>query len=115
MKTTKLAAGGSINNRDRSLTNESEKKTNPRRRSFSRRAFLSGSLAAGAGTIGLGLLGNIPSSNASRGGLTPGDAALLRFAAAAAPLEADFWIQYNALGGIQHSAAPVGTCNPPHN
>jgi len=114
MKTTKLAAGGSINNRDRSLTNESEKKTNPRRRSFSRRAFLSGSLAAGAGTIGLGLLGNIPSSNASRGGLTPGDAALLRFAAAAELLEADFWIQYNELGGIQDSEVPGGTGNTPY-
>src|SRR5262249_24311473 len=111
MKTTKLAASGSINDRDRSATNEAERKTNRRRRSFSRRAFLRGSLAAGAGTLGLGLLGNIPSTKASRGGLTPGDAALLRFAAAAELLEADFWIQYNELGGIQDPEVPGGTGN----
>src|SRR5215470_15952835 len=111
MKTTNPTATGSINNGGRSPTNEAERKTNRRRRSFSRRAFLRGSLAAGAGTIGLGLLGNIPSTKASHGGLTPGDAALLRFAAAAELLEADFWIQYNELGGIQDSEVPGGTGN----
>lgn len=111
MKTTNPAAIGSINNGDCSPTNKSEKKANLRRGSFSRRAFLRGSLAAGAGTIGLGLLGNIPNTKASRGGLTPGDAALLRFAAAAELLEADFWIQYNELGGIQDPEVPGGTGN----
>ena len=112
MKTTHLAATGLNNNCDQSISNGSEKQSNPRRRSFSRRAFLRGSLAAGAGTIGVGLLGNTPSTRASRGGLTPGDAALLRFAAAAELLEADFWIQYNELGGIQDSEVPGGTGNP---
>ena len=112
MKTTHLAATGLNNNCDQSISNGSEKQSNPRRRSFSRRAFLRGSLAAGAGTIGVGLLGNSPSTRASRGGLTPGDAALLRFAAAAELLEADFWIQYNELGGIQDSEVPGGTGNP---
>ena len=111
MKTTHLAATGLNNNCDQSISNGSEKQSNPRRRSFSRRAFLRGSLAAGAGTIGVGLLGNTPSTRASRGGLTPGDAALLRFAAAAELLEADFWIQYNELGGIQDSEVPGGTGN----
>jgi len=111
MKTTNPAATGPINNEGRSPTSKSEKKTSLRRHSFSRRAFLRGSLAAGAGTIGLGLLGNIPSTKASRGGLTPGDAALLRFAAAAELLEADFWIQYNELGGIQDPEVPGGTGN----
>ena len=32
--------------------------------------------------------------------ITAGDAALLRFAAAAEILETDFWVQYNELGGI---------------
>jgi hypothetical protein len=114
MKTTNTAATGPINNEDCSSTNKSEKKPNPRRRPFSRRAFLRGSLAAGAGTISLGLLGNIPSTRASRGGLTPGDAALLRFAAAAELLEADFWIQYNELGGIQDPEVPGGTGNVPY-
>jgi hypothetical protein len=51
-------------------------------------------------------------AEASRGGLTTGDAALLRFAAAAEILEADFWIQYNELGGIPDPEVPGGTGNP---
>jgi hypothetical protein len=58
------------------------------------------------------LLGSIPSTRASRGGLTPGDAALLRFPAALELLEADFWIQYNELGGIPDPEVPGGTGNP---
>src|SRR5438132_8375445 len=46
------------------------------------------------------------------GRLTPGDAALLRFAAAAEILESDFWIQYNELGGVQDSEVPGGFGNP---
>ena len=64
----------------------------------------------GAGTIGAGLLTSIRTAEA-RGGLTPGDAALLRFAAAAEILEADFWIQYNELGGVQDDEVPGGTGN----
>ncbi len=111
MKATNRA-GTDSDNGEHLLTNKSEKNTNPRRRSFSRRAFLRGSLAAGAGTIGLGLLGSDPSAKASRGGLTPGDAALLRFPAALELLEADFWIQYNELGGIPDPEVPGGTGNP---
>jgi hypothetical protein len=48
----------------------------------------------------------------SRGRLNKGDAALLRFAAAAEILETDFWIQYNELGGIQDTEVPGGTGNP---
>ncbi len=44
--------------------------------------------------------------------VTPGDAALLRFAAAAEILETDFWVQYNELGGIQDSEVPGGSGNP---
>src|SRR5947208_11273114 len=44
--------------------------------------------------------------------ITAGDAALLRFAAAAEILETDFWVQYNELGGIQDSEEPDGTGNP---
>jgi len=124
MKTTNPVAAGSINNGDRSPNNESEKKTKPRRHSFGRRAFLRASLAAGAGTIGAGLLTTIsaaaqptprprptPTPRPGRGGLTPGDAALLRFPAALEILEADFWIQYNELGGIQDDEVPGGSGN----
>jgi hypothetical protein len=46
------------------------------------------------------------------GRLTHGDAALLRFAAAAEILETDFWVQYNELGGIPDSEVPGGSGNP---
>jgi hypothetical protein len=81
-----------------------------RESSISRRSFLGKSLAVGAGTIGAGLLTSIRTAEAS-GGLTTGDAALLRFAAAAEILEADFWIQYNELGGIQDDEVPGGSGN----
>src|SRR5712692_2251484 len=78
--------------------------------SISRRSFLGKSLAVGAGTIGAGLLASTRTARAS-GGLTPGDAALLRFAAAAEILETDFWVQYNELGGVQDSEVPGGSGN----
>jgi hypothetical protein len=112
MKTTNPAATDPINNGDRALTNKTEKKGRPRQRFLSRRAFLGRSLAAGAGTIGVGLLGGTGTAKASRGGLTRGDAALLRFPAALELLEADFWIQYNELGGIPDPEVPGGTGNP---
>ena len=46
------------------------------------------------------------------GRLIPGDAALLRFAAAAEILETDFWVQYNELGGVPNtSEVPGGSGN----
>jgi hypothetical protein len=88
-----------------------EERTKSPKSSISRRSFLGKSLAVGAGTIGgAGLLTSIRTAEAS-GGLTPGDAALLRFAAAAEILEADFWIQYNELGGVQDDEVPGGTGN----
>jgi ferritin-like protein len=45
------------------------------------------------------------------GGLTKGDAAILRFLAALETLETDFWQQYNELGGIQDSEVPGGSGN----
>src|SRR2546428_6128346 len=77
-----------------------------------------GLTAAGAATMGAGLLAHSSSVFAERGPeehsgrLTPGDAALLRFAAAAEILETDFWVQYNELGGIQDSEVPGGSGNP---
>ena len=46
------------------------------------------------------------------GKLNKGDAALLRFAAAAEIIESDFWLQYNELAGIQDNEVPGGTGNP---
>src|SRR5881394_22830 len=47
--------------------------------------------------------------NESQNGITAGDAALLRFPAALEILEADFWIQYNELAGVQDSEVPGGS------
>ena len=94
----------------RHQTENLESRARPSKSSISRRSFLGKSLAVGAGTIGAGLLTGIRTAEAS-GGLTPGDAALLRFAAAAELLETDFWVQYNELGGIQNSEVPGGSGN----
>ena len=51
--------------------------------------------------MGAGLLANGTSARAQeRGRLNPGDAAILRFLAAAELIESDLWIQYAELGGI---------------
>ena len=89
----------------------------PARRALPRRTFL---YRMGVGAIalapGAALLNSASKAfgdeeeSASR--ITAGDAALLRFAAAAEILETDFWVQYNELGGIQDSEEPSGTGNP---
>src|SRR5882762_520905 len=108
---TNSTKNGSRNSENRPPEDNLEKRIKPRTRSISRRSFLGTSLAVGAGTIGGGLLPNIRTAEAS-GGLTPVNAPLLRFAAAAEILEADFWIQYNELGGVQDPEVPGGTGNP---
>src|ERR1700716_3916917 len=68
-----------------------------------RRSFLKG-LGMSAATPSAGALlaakGNAQSTR-STGKLSKGDAALLKFAAAAELIEADLWQQYNELGGVQ--------------
>src|SRR5438132_4472141 len=76
-----------------------------------RRSFLLKGAAVGAGAVGAGLLADAPAADAS-GGLTPGDAAILRFLAAAEIHETDLWQQYNELGGIQDGEVPGGSGNP---
>src|SRR5205823_1292334 len=100
-----------------STANDLNKRARARKSSISRRLFLGKSLAIRAGTIGVGTLASVvgrplptPRPNPSRG-LTSGDAALLRFPAALELLEADFWIQYNELGGIQDDEVPGGSGN----
>src|SRR6202521_6340286 len=72
-----------------------------------RRSFLrNGIVAAGAATVGTGLLvGEVPvfaqeGPEEGSGTLTRGDAAILRFLAAAEIIETDLWQQYNELGGV---------------
>src|SRR2546427_12908145 len=72
-----------------------------------RRSFLKKGLAVGmgGGLLGTGrsLFGKKPHEDSK---LTSGDAAILRFLAAAEILESDLWVQYNELGGVQDSEVP---------
>lgn len=94
-------------------------------RASNRRVFLKNGVVAGAVAAGAGLLTSSPAAFAKddrhsedredeRGGqLGRGDAALLRFAAAAEILETDFWVQYNELGGVPNTTeVPGGSGNP---
>ena len=80
------------------------------RRSFAKKSLM----AVGAATLAPNLFASptAPESSVTASGtLSAGDAALLRFAAAAEILESDFWLQYNELGGIPDSEVPGGTGN----
>jgi hypothetical protein len=81
------------------------------KRGAGRRAFLKKGALAGAATAGAGLLAGGASVFAddtprSNGRLTRGDAAILRFLAAAEIIESDLWQQYNELGGVQDNELP---------
>jgi Ferritin-like domain len=82
---------------------------------LSRRTFLATGVAAGVGAS-LGPLGRGAEALADGfgfgGPLTAGDAAILRFLAAAEIIEADLWQQYNELGGVQDSQVPGGSGSP---
>jgi len=71
--------------------------------SASRRTFLKKGL--GTAGVGAGLLSS-GSAVLGQATITTGDAAILRFLAAAEILETDLWIQYNELGGTQDSEVP---------
>jgi len=82
------------------------------RRRTSRRSFLAQGAAVGVGTVGAGWLLTDASPALASGGLTKGDAAILRFLAAAELIETDLWQQYNELAGIQDSEVPGGSGSP---
>ena len=79
-----------------------EKPVSNTKRPVDRRSFMkSGLLTGGAAAVGAGLLAKGTSARAQKGGyLNNGDAAILRFLAAAELIESDLWIQYAELGGI---------------
>ena len=72
-----------------------------------RRRFIAG---AGLTVLGAGSLSAAPAAF-GKGNLSTGDAAILRFLAAAEILETDLWQQYNELCGIQDHEVPHGTGN----
>jgi hypothetical protein len=75
-----------------------------------RRSFLKKSIAtAGTATVGGALLGTGSRALAEDDRtLSRGDAAILKFLAAAEIIETDLWQQYNELGGVQDSEVPGG-------
>ena len=83
----------------------------PMQRAFERRSFLKGLGVAGA-TLSAGALlsGEMLAEDKS---ITKGDAALLRFAAAAEILETDLWQQYAELAGKQNGELPGLTGGSP--
>ena len=75
-------------------------------RPVNRRSFIkNGAIAAGAATVGAGLLSHgltaFAQQPSTSGSITKGDAAILRFLAAAEIIESDLWLQYTELGGVQ--------------
>jgi len=78
-----------------------------------RRAFLKHGMVAA--TLGGGVLASgVRSFGHEPEGITRGDAAILRFLAAAEILETDLWQQYNELGGIQDDEVPGGSGSAPY-
>ncbi len=71
------------------------------RKPANRRSFLKKGLAASAATVGVGLLSDQLSALGADHDreITKGDAAILRFLAAAEILETDLWVQYTELAG----------------
>jgi hypothetical protein len=66
-----------------------------------RRSFLKALGTAGAALSANALAGTAAVAQANRAQISKGDAALLRFAAAAEIIESDLWLQYAELGGVQ--------------
>jgi hypothetical protein len=81
---------------------------NGSRGSANRRSFIKkGLTVAGTATAGADLLAKNGEEGSGR--LNNGDAAILRFLAAAEIIESDLWIQYNELGGVQDREVPGGS------
>ena len=79
-----------------------------------RRSFLKTGLTAAGATVGAGLLahGTKALAQSTSSSINAGDIAMLQFLAAGEAIEADFYDQYNELGGIQDSEVPGGGGNP---
>src|SRR5271166_2253371 len=72
-----------------------------------RRSFLKGVGVAGVALSAGSLLPAVLDAQQSSGGITKGDAAILRFLAAAEIIESDLWLQYAELGGVQDDELPT--------
>jgi len=90
--------------------------TKERERGVSRRAFVASGVGVGvaAGLMPFGRAASALADKPASTKLGKGDAAILRFLAAAEILETDLWQQYNELGGIQDSEVPGGSGSGPY-
>jgi hypothetical protein len=83
-------------------TTETENLTAKLIRAVERRSFLKGIGIAGATlTAGALLTTEMKADTGSSGKISKGDAAILRFLAAAEIIESDLWLQYQEFGGVQ--------------
>jgi len=82
---------------------------NPTDRAVMRRSFLKGIGAAGVALSAGALLAPRVEAEERSGRLDRGDAAILRFLAAAEIIESDLWQQYTELGGDQTNEPPLLT------
>jgi hypothetical protein len=80
---------------------EADAATSESRNTVRRRSFLKTVGAAGIAISAASLLPSLLEAEESQGDLTKGDAAILRFLAAAEIIESDLWLQYQELAGIQ--------------
>ena len=81
---------------------ETENLTAQLQRNFERRSFLRGVGMAGAAlSAGALLPTSLVADTHSSGNISKGDAAILRFLAAAEIIESDLWLQYQEFGGVQ--------------
>ena len=88
-----------------------ENSANASPRGVNRRRLLKGLGVVGTVVSAGSLLSAAAEAESSKSGITFGDAAILRFLAAAEILETDLWQQYNELGGIQDDEVPGGSGN----
>src|SRR5271167_919947 len=87
------------------------------RRSFLKTAGIAGATLAASGLLAVNLKAQqaVETEDERSGSLTAGDAAILRFLAAAEIIESDLWLQYAELGGTQDNEIPAlaNSVNPP--
>src|SRR5271166_4000579 len=79
------------------------------RRSFLKTAGIAGATLAASGLLAVNLRAQqaVEPEDEGSGSLTAGDAAILRFLAAAEIIESDLWLQYAELGGVQDNELPA--------
>ena len=92
-----------------STENQNDQSSRP---AVGRRSFLKGIGFTGAALTSASILAPGLKAEEGSGKLAAGDAAILRFLAAAEIIETDIWQQYNEFGGIQDKEVPGGTGAP---